>query len=73
MQNTPFGKLQEGKHLVWGVDLSKRIVRVHQNNSPNVHPLFEKRQLLISETGFVFPEFVADAFAFSQNMKQTDA
>lgn len=26
----PFGKLQEANHFLWGVDISQRIVRVHQ-------------------------------------------
>lgn len=26
----PFGKLQEAKHFLWGVDISQRVVRVHQ-------------------------------------------
>lgn len=38
----PFGKLQEGNHLLAGVDLSQRVVWVHQNNSPDDNPLEEK-------------------------------
>lgn len=38
----PFGKLQEGNHLLWGVDLSKWVVWVHQYNSSDDNPLKEK-------------------------------
>lgn len=39
--NTPFGKLQEGNHLLRGVDLSQRVVGVHQYNSSDDQPLKE--------------------------------
>lgn len=26
----PLGKLQEANHFLWGVDISQRVVRVHQ-------------------------------------------
>lgn len=38
----PFGKLQEGNHLLRGVDLSQWVVWVHQYNSSDDNPLKEK-------------------------------
>lgn len=38
----PFSKLQEGNHLLMGVDLSQRVVWVHQYNGPDDNPLKEK-------------------------------
>lgn len=38
----PFSKLQEGNHLITGVDVSQRVVWVHQYNSPDDNPLKEK-------------------------------
>lgn len=38
----PFGKLQEGNHLLRGEDLSQRVVWVHQYNSSDDNPLKEK-------------------------------
>lgn len=38
----PFSKLQEGNHLLTGVDLSQRVVWVHQYNGPDDNLLKEK-------------------------------
>lgn len=38
----PFGKFQKGNHLLRGVDLSQRVVWVHQYHSSDGDPLKEK-------------------------------
>lgn len=38
----PFGKLQEADHFLWGVDISQRVVRVHQYKPPDDKTLQEE-------------------------------
>lgn len=43
----PFGKLQEADHFLWGVDISQRVVWVHQYQPPDDKTLREEGKFLI--------------------------
>lgn len=42
----PFGKLQEADHFLWGVDISQRVVGVHQYKPPDDKTLQEEGKFL---------------------------